>query len=314
MSIKNKLHKGLRYIFDSDYRFLIAAYSGKYDNMLDEEYLKRLFKARMGYELDLDHPKTFNEKLQWLKLYDRKPEYTKMVDKYEVKKYVSELIGEKYIIPTLGVWDNPEDIEWDALPNSFVLKVTHDSGGLVICKNKAELNINETIHILRKSLQRDYYLVQREWPYKDVKKRIIAEKYMTNDGGCLEDRKIGCRDELTDYKFMCFNGRCEYIFTGTDRYSEEGLKITFYDREWNMLPFKRHYPSRDIPEPKPTQLNAMIRLAELLAEHIPFVRVDFYQIGGQIYFGEITFYPGSGLEEFDPVEWDYKIGKLILLP
>lgn len=299
----NKIKNGLRFICDSKYRFIYLADLGFYDHMDDAEYLKKKFYALLGYELDLENPKTFNEKMQWLKLYDRKPEYVKMVDKYEVKKYVSDIIGEEYIIPTISCWNTAGEIDWNKLPNKFVLKVTHDSGGIVICKDKDRLNKNQSVKNLKKSLKRNYYLRHREWPYKEVCRRIIAEKYIA------EDNK-----DLVDYKFMCFNGECKCIFTGSDRYSEDGLKVTFYDRDWNILPFERHYKARKIPEKKPEKLKEMILLAEKLSKDIPFVRVDFYLVKNHIYFGEITFFPGSGFEEFTPFEWDEKLGKWLQLP
>ena len=299
----NKIKNGIRFICDSNYRFIYLAYLGFYDYMDDAEYLKKKFHALLGYELDLDNPKTFNEKMQWLKLYDRKPEYVRMVDKYEAKKYVSDIIGEEYIIPTFSCWNTVSEINWNKLPKQFVLKATHDSGGIVICKDKDSLDKNRSVKNLKKSLKRNYYLRHREWPYKDVPKKIIAEKYIA------EENK-----DLIDYKFMCFNGECKCIFTGSDRYSEDGLKVTFYDRDWNILPFERHYPARKVPEKKPEKLKEMILLAEKLAKDIPFVRVDFYLVKNHIYFGEITFFPGSGFEEFTPFEWDKKLGEWLELP
>ena len=227
----------------------------------------------------------------------------KKVDKFEAKKYVASIIGEKYIIPTIACWDNVDDIDWNKLPNQFVLKVTHDSGGIIICKDKEMLNIKNTISILKKSIKRDYYMLHREWPYKNIQRRIIAEDYMSDNSG-----------ELTDYKLMCFDGLCKCIFTCTDRYSKSGLKVTFYDTKWNILPFERHYKSLKKPEKKPEKLDEMIMLAEKLSQNIPFVRIDFYVINKEIFFGEITFYPGSGFEEFTPFKWDEILGSWIKLP
>ena len=271
-------------------------------NVSDETYLKLLFKSRVGYNLDLEEPKTFNEKLQWLKLYDRKPEYIKMVDKYEVKKYVSEKIGEEYIIPTLGVWDKFEEINFDNLPNQFVLKCTHDSGGIIICKDKRELNMRKARKKLTKALKKNYYLWGREWPYKNIKPRIIAEKYM-------EDNNT---NDLKDYKFMCFNGKVKCSFVCSNRQS--GLNVDFYDLHWRKLPFERHYKKSNDNIPRPKNYDLMIKLSERLAENIPFVRIDWYEINNNLYFGEITFYPGSGIEEFNPEEWDKKIGDMLQLP
>ena len=272
--------------------------------MPDKMYLNMMYRKKIGKKLNLKHPITFNEKLQWLKLYNRMPEYTTMVDKYEVKKYVAGIIGEEYIIPTLGIWDRVEDIDFDSLPNQFVLKCTHDSGGLVICKDKSMFDIPKAIDKLKQSLSRNFFWYGREWPYKNVKPRIIAEKYMSD----------GKSDELTDYKFMCFDGKVKCIFTCTNRNTAEGLKVSFFDIKWNRLPFCRHYPADDKKIDPPLHLSKMIELAEKLAQNIPFVRVDFYEIEAQIYFGELTFFPGSGFEAFTPEEWDYKIGSWLTLP
>lgn len=270
----------------------------------DKTYLKLQYKNRMGKELSLEKPQTFNEKLQWLKLYDRNPEYTKMVDKYEVKKYVANIIGEEYVIPTLGVYDKFEDINFETLPNQFVIKCTHDSGGLVICKDKMKLEINEARKKINKSLKRNYYYWGREWPYKNVKPRIIIEKYMEDE----------INKELVDYKFMCFNGKVKCVFTCTDRFEKDGLKVTFFDRNWKKMPFERHYPSSNKNIKKPKNHELMLELAEKLSKGIPFVRVDFYEINEKVYFGELTFYPGAGFEEFYPEQWDLKLGKMLELP
>lgn len=272
----------------------------------DDIYLRWQFKRIMGYPLDLKNPKTFNEKLQWLKLYDRKPIYTTMVDKYEAKKYVASIIGEQYIIPTLGVWQHFDDIDFNKLPRQFVLKCTHDSGGLVIVRDKNDLDIKRTRRRINASLKRNFYYMGREWPYKNVKPRIIAEKYMSD--GRQQDT-----GELSDYKLMCFDGKVRCTFTCTDRFTGK-LKVTFFDNNWNVLPFERHYPKSDKPIAQPQNFEKMKVLAEQLAKDIPFVRVDFYNINGNLYFGELTFYPGCGFEEFAPKEADYKLGEWIKLP
>ena len=267
--------------------------------------LHLIYWARLGKLLNLKKPQTFNEKLQWLKLYNRKPEYTVMVDKYEVKKYVADTIGEEYVIPTLGVWERFEDIDFDALPDRFVLKCTHDSGGLVIVPDKTKLDKIAAREIIQRSLKNNYFYFGREWPYRNVHPRIIAEQYMNNSG----DRSD--TEDLTDFKFMCFHGTVHNIFTVTERYSNSGLKVTFFDKEWNRLPFERHYPASKVDIVKPQNLEAMIMLAEKLSKEIPFLRVDFYEVAGKIYFGELTFFPGSGMEEFTPESWDLKLGELI---
>ncbi len=269
----------------------------------DRIYLPLLYKKQIGNKLNLKSPATFNEKLQWLKLYDRKPEYTIMVDKYAVKKYVANIIGKEYIIPTLGVWDNPDEICFDTLPHQFVLKCTHNSGlGMYICRNKSKIDEKAIKDELRKGLAQNYYLTAREWPYKNVHRRIIAEKYMEDSG----------TTELNDYKFMCFNGNVRCTFVCSDR--SENLKVTFYDKQWKRMPFERHYPASKVDIPKPKNYDKMVELAEILSKDIPFVRVDFYEINGHIYFGELTFYPGAGLEEFTPSKWDKILGDWIVLP
>ncbi len=268
----------------------------------DRPYLKLKFRANMGKKLDLNSPKTFSEKLQWLKLYNRKPEYTDMVDKYEAKNYVAKILGDEYIIPTLGVWDNVKDIDFDALPEQFVLKCTHDSGGLVICKDKSKLDIEKTREIMRAALKKDFYFLGREWPYKNVKKRIIAEQYM-------EDTGTG---ELRDYKFFCFDGVVKALFIATDR--PHDTRFNFYDADFNFLPFTQGYPNADKEIVKPANFEKMKELATRLSQGFPHVRIDFYEVNGHIYFGEITFFHHNGLCPFDPGEWDYKFGEWLTLP
>lgn len=270
----------------------------------DKLMLKCLYKERMSKELNLENPQTFNQKLQWLKLYGRRPEYTMMVDKYAVRQYIADTIGEEYLIPLLGVWDDPNGIDFDALPNQFALKCNHNSGlGMCICKDKSQLDIESVKRGLRKGLKQDYYLTGREWPYKNVPRKIIAEKYIENASG-----------ELQDYKLMCFDGKVKCSFVCSDRFSKDGLHVTFFDRKWNVMPFERHYPCVRKGMPKPLNYDNMIQLAEKLATGVPFVRVDLYNVNGKIYFGELTFFPGGGFEEFTPEEWDYKLGQWIELP
>lgn len=268
----------------------------------DRLYLSLLYYKHFHKFPSFNSPQTFNEKLQWLKLYDRRPEYTKMVDKYAAKLYIAEVIGEEYVIPTLGVWDKFDDIDFDSLPNRFVLKCTHDSHSIIICKDKTKLDINAARVIITSGLNRNFYYYGREWPYKDVKPQIIAEKYM-------EDSRS---TDLRDYKFMCFNGKVKCTFVCSDRSSE--LKVTFFDNNWHILPFERSHPASKTIINKPLNFELMIKLAEKLSKDIPFLRVDFYEIDGKVYFGELTFYPGSGLESFQPNEWDTKLGQWIILP
>lgn len=273
----------------------------------DKLYLSLLYRTKLGKKLDWQNPKTFNEKLQWLKVYDRRPEYTIYVDKFAVRDYVAKVIGEEYLIPLIGVWDSIEEIDFAKLPDCFVLKCNHDSGRVCICKDKSTFDITFAKNKLKRSLEKDYYIKGREWPYKNVQRKIIAERYMiddsTSDGG------------LKDYKFMCFNGRVECSLVCTDRFNDSGLRITWFDRNWNVLPFERpKHPSIKEGLPKPKCYDEMICLAEKLSKNIPFVRVDFYEIKGKVYFGELTFYPGSGFEEFTPRSADEWLGSFIELP
>lgn len=299
--INSVFHAIKMFVCDPRERFKRLNQYGYYKHIEDIGFLKIAYKRIMGIELDLNNPKTFNEKIQWLKLYDRKPEYTTMVDKYEVKKYVASIIGDEYIIPTLGVWDKFEDIDFERLPDQFVLKCTHDSGGIVICQNKAKLSYKKAKEKINKCLKRNYYWYMREWPYKNVKPRILAEKYMCDES----------EGELQDYKLMCFAGKVKCTFVCSDRFSDSGLKVTFYDNNWEMMPFERHYPRSNKPIAKPKCYDKMVELAEKLSKSIPFVRVDFYEIQGKLYFGELTFFPGSGLEEFTPSSWDKVLGDWI---
>lgn len=294
----------MNYVLHKENRFAINTTIGINNLLSDSVFLKKKFKFTLGYDLDLDNPVTFNQKLQWLKLYDRNPAYVQMVDKYAVKQYVSAKIGEQYVIPTLAVWERAEDITWYELPDRFVLKVTHDSGGYQICTDKRSFDRAKVIAAIKRSLRRNYYLVQREWPYKDVPRRIIAEQYMEDKG----------RGELLDYKFMCFGGKVKCSFVCSDRSNGRGLKVTFYDRDWNLMPFQRHYTRCTEPIPKPENYDLMIEIAEKLSDGIPFVRVDLYEIEGKVYFGELTFYPGSGFEEFTPFSYDEMLGTWITLP
>lgn len=290
---------------DKRYRYAVLARKGFLNALSDKWFIEKLFYSNMGYELDLNNPKTFNEKLQWLKLYDRKPEYTRMVDKYEVKKYVAEKIGKQYVIPTLGVWDKFDDIDFNSLPNQFVLKCTHDSGGLVICRNKSTFDLQSARKKIKKDLKQNYYWSCREWPYKNVKPRIIAEQYM-------EDEKTF---ELRDYKFFCFNGEAKLLFIATDRQTEgEETKFDFFDMEYNHLPFTNGHPNAKVPPEKPLCFDEMRALAEKLSAGIPHLRVDFYEVNGKVYFGELTFFHWSGMKPFEPEDWDEKIGDWLIVP
>lgn len=270
----------------------------------DKEYIKIKYKLIIGKKLNLTNPKSFNEKLQWLKLYDRKDEYTQLVDKYEVRKYISEKIGEEYLIPILGIYNNYNEIDFDKLPNRFVLKPTHTSGNVYICKDKSQIDYIELEKEVNKWLKREYYWVHREWPYKNIKPRIICEKYMVDESGI----------ELKDYKFLSFNGKVKCSFVALNRNSPNGVNIDFYDMDWNPMPFERHYKNSGTIIPKPKSFEKMVEFSELLSKDMPFIRVDFYEVMGKLYFGELTFYPGAGVEEFSPESYDDLLGGWIKLP
>ena len=272
--------------------------------MPDKMYLEIVASAALGYKVDLDNPRTFNEKLNWLKIYDRKPIYTRMADKYGVRDYIAETIGEEYLIPLVGgPWDSFEEIDFDALPEEFVLKTTHDSGGVVICRDKAKFDIEAARKKLTWHLKREYFWGKREWPYKDVKPRIIAEKYMEDESGFLND-----------YKFWCFNGRAELCNVCTERFSAGGVKLTYLDRNWVKQNFERESPASDKEIERPDKLDLMLSLADKLSQGHAFLRVDFYEIMGRLYFGELTFYPGGSFTKFKPAEWDEILGSWIELP
>ena len=264
--------------------------------------LRIQYKNRFLKDLDLEHPETFNEKLQWLKLYDRRPEYTRMVDKYAAKAYVASVIGEEYIIPAYGVWDSFDDIDFDALPDQFVLKCTHGSGDAVIVRDKKKFDKAAAREKLTKSLRVDYYKIGREWPYKDVPRRILAEKYMAEESGL----------ELNDYKVMCFCGKPKLIQVHMGRF---GIHTQdFYDTDWNKLDIIQGSLQSNILLQRPEALGKMLQLSSMLSKNISQLRVDWYCVAGQLYFGELTFFDAGGFEQFSPAEWDYTLGEWIQLP
>lgn len=268
----------------------------------DEAFLKIYYSFFIGRRLDLEHPKGYNEKLQWLKLHDRNVEYIDLVDKYRVKQVVAHMIGEEYIVPVVaGPWKNVDDIEIEKLPKQFVLKVSHDSGGVIICRDKDQFDWRKAKKKLKKSLKSNYYYVGREWPYKDMVPCIFAEEYLD----------FGDEESLTDYKFMCFDGIPRIMFTVTERDTGQGIKVDFFDMDFKHLSIVRHYPNSQKDVHKPEQFELMKELSCTLAEKIPHVRIDFYEINGKVYFGEYTFYPGSGFEKFASYEDDLKLGKMI---
>lgn len=285
-------------------KLLVCLYRNRL--LSDKTFLSLKFRQKMGRWIDWDNPRTFCEKCQWLKLYNRCDEYTIMADKVKVKNWVAERVGREYVIPTLGVWERPEDIDFDALPNRFVIKCNHNSGnGMYICKDKNRMNRQSVMEGLGKGFREDYFHKNGEWPYKNVPRRIIAEQFLVN----------GYDDELTDYKFYCFNGEPTYCQVIADRNTHE--TIDFYDMAWNRMPFVGLNPdcgNAATPATKPTDLETMVRIARELSKDIPFVRVDLYSVNGHTYFGETTFYPASGMGKFRPGEWDGKLGDLLKLP
>ena len=272
--------------------------------MSDEAFLKRKFKLRMGYELDLDNPKTFNEKLQWLKLHDRNPLYTKLVDKYEVRKYIAEKIGEEYLIPLVGgPWNSPEEIDFDLLPDQFVLKCTHDCGSVMVCRDKSKFDIENAKNRLGKHLKRNYSLSCREWPYKGVVPRIIAEKYMEDPSA----------ENLNVYKIFCFNGEPKIFQTiQNDKTPQE--TIDYFDTEWSLLTLRQNFQNSPVPLKKPATLGKMLELAAKLSSGHAFIRTDLYEINGEVYFSELTFYSDAGFASFEPSDWDDTLGSWIKLP
>ena len=269
----------------------------------DRAYIQMYYFAHFKKFCNLKNPKTYNEKLNWLKLHDKNPIYTRIVDKFEAKEYVKDIIGDQYIIPTLGVWDNFDDIDFDELLQQFVLKCTHDSEGLVIVKDKDKLDKEMAKNKIESALKQNFFYIGREWPYKNVKPRIIAEKYM-------EDHIDG---ELRDYKFFCFDGEPKAMFVASDRASDN-VKFDYFDLNFNHLDIKQKYPHAEQPLRKPVTFEKMIELSKVLSKGFPHVRVDFYEVDGQLYFGELTFYHFSGFMPFEPNKWDKIFGDWIKLP
>lgn len=278
---------------------------GLLDWLGDRAYLKLRYRAMMGKKLDLQNPQTYTAKLQWLKLYDRRPERTALVDKYAVKEYVKETIGEGYLVPSFGVWDRFEDIDFDSLPQEFVLKCTHDSGGILICRDKSALDLAKAGEKLEKARRRSFYKLNREWTYRNVQPRILAEAYMEHSATC----------DLRDYKFFCFDGEPKLMFVATDRQTPgEDTKFDFFDMDYTHLDIKNGHENAKVPPEKPENFELMKELARKLSKGIPHVRVDFYEVDGKVYFGELTFYHFSGLVAFQPDHWDQVLGDWLTLP
>lgn len=270
----------------------------------DKVYLSVMFKVRMNQWIDWKNPRTFNEKIQWLKVYDRATRYTEMADKYEAKKYVGGIIGTDHIIPTLGVWKSFDDIDFTNLPNQFVLKCTHDSGGLVICKDKDCFDYDEARRKIEASLKNNYFYYGREWPYKNIEPRIIAEQFMD------QHESTG----LIDYKFYCFDGRPQFLYVSKDLYDHSKATVTFLDLNWSKMPFERidYKPTTTIPD-RPSKFDEMVEISRKLSTGHKFLRVDLYQINDIVYFSELTFHPASGYMKVVPNEYDEVLGKYLEL-
>ena len=273
--------------------------------LTDKTHIKLSYKLYMHKRLNLENPQTLNEKIEWLKLNDRKDIYTLMVDKYEAKKYVSSIIGEEYIIPTIGVYDTFDEIDFSLLPDKFVMKATQSSGDVFICQDKNKINKKKLKRLCQKWLKRDYYRLWREWPYKNVKPRILIEKYMEDN----------CSKDLFDYKLHCFNGKIDNILVCIDRFSDTGVKYYYFDKNWNHLPYSL-YESTDqcnVNIDKPKKLNEMIMISEKLSNNIPQLRVDLYYINNKIYFGELTFSSNGGMDTTITENADNILGSRIKL-
>lgn len=274
----------------------------------DVTYLKWEYYLRTGKHLDLDHPKTFNEKIQWLKLHNTSEECTRSVDKYEVRQLIAEKIGGEYLIPKLGCWESFEDIDFDKLPNQFVLKCTHDSGSVVICRDKSSFNKRAAMAKLETAMKHNFFWRGREYPYKNVKPRIICERLM-------KDNKS---DDLVDYKFFCFDGQPKVLFYASERFTSKDkvAKFDFYDMDLNHMPIKSkgHENSAILPAVSPKIFTKMKELCCVLSAGYPHVRVDFYVINDKIYFGEITFHHDGGFVQLEPEEWNTTFGNWIKLP
>lgn len=268
----------------------------------DRLFVKLMWKAKTGAPLNLDHPRTYNEKLQWLKLNSHRPEYTIMVDKVKAKDYVASIIGEEFIIPTLGVWDNPEKINFDALPDKFVIKCNHNSGkGMYICTDKKKMDVNKVRKVLKKGLKENYFIYHREYPYKEVPRRILAEQFLEPDAE-LKD--------LMDYKLFCFDGEVKMIEVDYNRFIHHNRNL--YTPDWKRLDVEIEFPSEPGTEfQRPKGLEIAIEAAQKLSKGIPHVRVDFYIVNGHVYFGEMTFFHGSGVEKITPTSFNVEMGNWI---
>lgn len=283
--------------------FMLLGDRGVLDRMPDEPFLKLIYRANTGKKLHLDPPVTFNEKIQWLKLHFRKPEFPAMADKYRVRAYLAKKAPNLPMIPLLGVWDDPGEIDFSALPARFVLKCTHDSGSVLICRDKECFDTDSAVKYLRARLKKNYFAPGREWPYKDAEPRVIAEEYVEDPASQV----------LRVYKILNFDGEPRIIqMINNDKTKNE--TINYYDTDWKRLPFRQNFPNGTTDDPRPEGLATMLENAKLLADGFPFLRTDFYEVAGKVIFSEFTFFSDSGIALFDPPEWDTTLGSWITLP
>ena len=290
----------------NQFAIALLKYFGKW--MPDKLYLQLLYRLKVGQRLNLSNPKSFSEKIQWLKLFNRRPEYTMMVDKVKAKEYVASIVGEEHIVPTIGVWDKPEDIVWDSLPNRFVLKTNHSGGstGVIVCTDKTTFDRQKAICKLNRSLHKNVYYSYREWPYKNVVRKVFAEEYIVPPSGVKD---------LPDYKWYCFGGEPLFCQVIQDRTTHE--TIDFFDSKWRHQEFVGLNPKANnasVPPTRPVNFDQHLLIARKLSKDIPFARIDLYETEKGVLFGEITFFPMSGMGFFKPVQWNYKLGELINLP
>lgn len=271
----------------------------------DKLFLQLFFIKNMKKRIKFKSPKTFNEKIQWMKVYDRKPLYNKLADKYEVREFVANVLGEEYLIPIYGVYNDFAQIDFDALPSQFVIKCTHDSGSVVVCRDKAKFNVAEAKEKIDKGMKRNAYDYAREWQYKDIEPRIIVEKFLEQDNG----------ESIIDYKYFCFNGEPKFFYVSQGLENHATAQISFYNLDGKKMPFRRSDYKPFEEDKRPKRGEEMIEIARKSAKAIPspFVRVDLYEINGKIYFSEFTLHPCSGVMPFYPKEWDLKVGDMLEL-
>lgn len=310
--LARKVKTAFKMIFTQPRQLVVAlGQYGAFSWLTDRACLKLVFWAEMGERLDLSRPKTFSQKLQWLKIHDHQERYRQMVDKYAVRGLIQKKYGEEYLIPLLAVYDSPEEIEWESLPEKFVIKCTHGSGCNLVCNGKASFDTRFACAQIKAWMKKNWFHFGREWAYKSVRPRIIIEQFVS-DGEHATD--------LTDYKLYCFEGKpmyCQVIAGRRIRNDKAVYDIDFYDQNWIHMPFsgmKRNSPHAAEPHARPKSYEAMLRIARELAQDTHFVRVDFYEIEGQPKFGEFTLYPLSGFGAFEPEEWNKRLGDLIKLP